>query len=347
MFYFPILRAKQGEIKALLELQFSTQQAIYPVLQVAPPDLEYSGTPVSPDSDYVQKVARTILPALSVGSPLRCFLDLTPASLPDDLLQQLLEAIAEQGGTPQPVYRLTDSEAHARLQRQLIGEPRQAILRVGVAELRPTLPTQLAEAMHRYGLRPDQTLLLLDMGDISTPGLPLGIYELALADAISRTQPLNLAGIIVASAALPTKTEIPKWTWVQFTRHELDVFRNIKAATSAELHFSDYGVGNVITGPMASRPGTPKVRYTTATTYEVMRGQKDTGAGTSMSEQYHRLSGQVVAHQDYSGQTFSWGDDHIYRASFADSKNRGNATTWVTVHTAHHIELVVSMLPAM
>jgi hypothetical protein len=79
MLYFPILRAKKGELAALDPLSVPTKQVIHPVLQVPPPDLARDGSPVAPSSSYVQKMAGNLQGPLQPSSGLVCYLDPAPA----------------------------------------------------------------------------------------------------------------------------------------------------------------------------------------------------------------------------------------------------------------------------
>ena len=350
MLYFPLLRTKKGELDALSTLAASSTAHVQPILQIPPPDLDSNDQPVAPSPTYVGKIIGALRHLLVPGHPLQCYLDPAPAGLDLALLDALLGALASQGGTPYPVFYLAGSDDYARLYRHYIGTPAAAIIRVKEPDLTPTLPTAVQAAMTRYGLTPDQVLVLLDAGDISAPSAPVTLFATAMVAAVFQLQRLGVAGIIVASAALPASVAaLTRWVPAQHLRRELDLFRSVKAATGYDLQFSDYATGNVIEAPSPSRPGSPKVRYTLPAGYEVLKGQKLGRSPFSMSEQFERISRHIVAHPQFAGAHFSWGDAHIYQASqpTLPSTRRGNATTWIAVNTSHHLELVVSMLPAM
>lgn len=350
MLYFPLLRTKKGELDALMSLSASSAPQLYPVLQVPPPDLDENDQPVVASPAYISKVLGAIKNVLIPGSPLRCFLDPAPSGMSAGLLDAMLGAIAAQGGTPSPVFSLTGSDDYATLYRRHIGEPGTVILRVKEPDLIPTLPTAVQAAMTRYHLTPDQVFVMLDAGDISGAGAPVTLFATAMVAAVFQLQRLNVAGIIIASAALPASVAaLTKWVPTQHLRKELTLFSSVKTATGADVHFGDYATGNVIDAPTPSRPGSPKVRYTLPTEYEVMKGQKTGRTPATMSEQFQRISQHIVTHSGFAGSHFSWGDAHIHMCSqpTTPSTKRGNATTWVAVNTSHHLELVVSMLPSM
>ncbi|RYU81809.1 beta family protein [Hymenobacter persicinus] len=348
MLYFPFLRVKKGEINALCTLKPTSKYSVRPVLRIAPPDLDDRGNIVKPSFEYTTKIANTLQAVLAPASNLACFLDPGSSGISGDLLRSLLFSITTSGGKFYPVYNLTGSEEYAQLYKALVGDDLPFILRIHINELNGTLLKRLGNAIDLYGVKLTKAFILLDAGDISAPATPLGLYETGLQGFIFRALNLNPAGIIISSTALPsTITESAKWAQLQFPRKELDFFANVKTGVEGNMHFGDYATGSVSIDPSPSRVGAPKARYTFAHYYEVIKGQKVGPSPYTMSEQFHRISMGIANHTDFPGKDFSWGDEFIYNASQPGAHPRGNATTWVAVNTSHHIEMVVSMLPAM
>ncbi|WP_072008607.1 beta family protein [Hymenobacter sp. IS2118] len=348
MLYYPLLRTKKGELNALSTLKHSSIPHVRPILQIPPPELDMAGIPTAPSGEFVTKIANTVQPILAYNSPFTCFLDISPAGLNHDLITDLLFSIAKVGGTPHPVFKLTGSESYAQLYKKLIGNPKEAIIRITLNEMSSSLMKAVRTALEAYQLEASKTLILLDMGDISDQNLPITLYEGATVGAINQLLRLQVAGVILASGALPMDIQsLPKWKLVPSVRREIDVFRNVRAGAEYNVQFSDYATGNIIKEPTPSRQGSPKIRYTFPNEYGIVKGEKTGRTPNTMAEQFHRLSQFIVKRPDYSGPAFSWGDEFIYQASKEGSHPRGNATTWVAVNTSHHIELVVSMLPAM
>ena len=345
MLYYPLLRTKKGEINALTTLGPEAIAVTRPILQIPPPDRNEKGELVAASSEYVTKIANTLQAVLTVGNLLSCYLDPSPANLGTPLLEDLLFAIGTYGGTPQPVYSLFNSTSYARLYKQLMGAPKAPIIRVRPNEITLSVLDDIKDALWTYQLEAHQTLVLLDAGNIIEHN---GYFELGLKGTVDGLQTLGLASIILASCALPESLEeIAKWKPARYARKEVELFKRIKAATSQDLQFGDYATGSVKIEPNISRMGSPKVRYTLPNCYEILKGQLVGRTPQTMTEQFHRISQHIVSLPEYSGQYFSWGDDFIYKASLSGVQSRGNATTWVSVSTSHHLELVASMLPAM
>lgn len=345
MLYYPLLRTKKGEVNALTTLGPDAVAATRPILQVTPPDRNEKGELVAASSEHVTKIANTLQEILAVGSQLLCYLDPSPANLSSTLLENLLFAIGTYGGSPQPVYSLFNSIPYARLYKQLMGAPKAPIIRVRPDEIAITLLDDIEKAIQLYQLEAYRTTILLDVGNIIETN---GYFEMGLKGTINELKGLGLAGIILASCALPESLEeVPKWKPTTYSRKEAELFRKMKAATRYDLQFGDYATGSVKIEPNVSRAGAPKVRYTLSDHYVILKGQMVGSRPNTMSEQYQRISEYLVSLPAYSGRYFSWGDDFIYKASLGGLQSRGNATTWVSVSTSHHLELIVSMLPAM
>lgn len=346
--YYPLLRTKKGEINALATLPATAAAYLRPILQVPPPDRDEDGALVAPSAEYITRVANTLQAVLAPSSFFTCYLDPSLAGLSTPLLSDLLFSISAAGGAFRPVYTLTGSGAYARLYRQFFDAPDQAVIRIRRQEITLSLADEVEAALKAYSLDARQVFILLDMGNISGPDFSAGFFELALKGTIIELISLGLTSIILASCALPESLEaIPKWEPKQYARREIELFRRMKKATRQHLLFGDYCTGAVIGEPSISRMGAPKVRYTLPECYEIVKGQMVGRTPNTMSEQYHRISQYIVQLPDYPGPTFSWGDNFIYEASKGGMQSRGNAATWVSVSTSHHLALVVSMLPAM
>jgi len=348
MLYYPLLRTKKGEINALATLSPYAAPSLRPILQVPPPDRDEQGALVAPSPEFITKIANTLQAVLAPISPFTCYLDPSPAGLSTPLLSDLLFTISAAGGAFLPVYTLTGSGTYARLYRQFFDAPDEVILRIHRKEISLSLADEVEAALKAYSLDARQVRVLLDMGNISGPDFGEGFFELALKGTIIELISLGLVNVILASCALPDSLEsVPKWKPTPFARREVTLFKSMKKATRQHLLFSDYCTGGVIGEPSISRMGAPKVRYTLPEHYEIVKGQLVGRTPNTMSEQYHRISEYIVHLPSYPGPTFSWGDNFIYEASKGGVQARGNAATWVSVSTSHHLALVASMLPAM
>ncbi len=113
--------------------------------------------------------------------------------------------------------------------------------------------------------------------------------------------------------------------------------------------FGDYAISHPV--PKELDPRTMRmsasIRYTTESEWLVVKGRNVRQFGF---DQYFALSKALVERPEFSGLSFSWGDQYI--ADCADGiTGPGNATTWRKVGTNHHITLVTrelaNLIPAV
>lgn len=349
MLYFPILRTKQGEVKALLSLQQSTIDVISPILQVPPPDMEDDDNQKPLDEAYIDKILKSTEKLFDVPAGLLCYLDPEPAGLPLDLLDRLLTGLDRNPTKPRPLYHFLGNQEYSIAYEDVFGSPQSCVLRIDVNNALQATVAAVTARMQQLDITPSITTLLIDAGDISATNYPLAPIQATVSMLVMQLSGLGFANIAIGSCALPAQqADLKNWIPSTYPRLEVNLFKAVKTATGLELDFADYATGNVITGPGPSRRGLPKVRYTFPTGYYVVKGQKPKLGQPAPDTQYQRLSSMVVSTSHYTHAGFSFGDAHIdYSALASNIGKRGNPTTWVIVNTSHHIELVASMLPSM
>lgn len=86
-----------------------------------------------------------------------------------------------------------------------------------------------------------------------------------------------------------------------------------------------------------------QLRYTIAASWFVVRGRgvKNTGLA-----QIHDLASQVVAHPEYPGPAFSWGNRWLDECA-RHACTAGNQGLWRKVTTNHHLTYVVGQLATL
>ena len=92
--------------------------------------------------------------------------------------------------------------------------------------------------------------------------------------------------------------------------------------------------------PVTMRAG-GKIRYATKECWMIFRGyslQKN-----ERYNQYFNLAQQVVNHECYLGNNTSWGDRH-YEECSKNMTTCGNLTTWVKVDTNHHLTIIAEQV---
>ena len=82
------------------------------------------------------------------------------------------------------------------------------------------------------------------------------------------------------------------------------------------------------------------LRYTLEEEWLIFKGRNVRDYGY---EQFNGLCRTLLQHKEYSGATFSWGDNYISQCA-ADKGGPGNASTWRKVGNSHHLSFVVYQL---
>lgn len=339
MHYFPILKAKQGEIQALSQLHLPTKRRVWPLLQVPPPSIGRRSKAVEPHTAQSIKLLAGRIKSLQA---IRSFLDPVPGQLTPSLLADLLDAFASEPTPPSPVLDLVGSDAYLQDYRLRIGEPEFFCLRLpSDAVTDAGIARSIQRSLTTYRLAPEKGVLLLDMGDVSDPATNIHIYAAAAANMFRHTARLPFIEQVLAAGAFPKAFApgTPSWAAVDYPRRELQLWNDVYA--HGPVSYGDYATSNPNNDPMPGFPGAPKVRYTQGARFVMIKGVETGPPPTTMSEQYHRVSTILSAHAAYGGASMSWGDQHIANCCNPASSTNGSRTTWVGVNTNHHIEYVV------
>ena len=363
--YVPILFGKQGELKALSELDNDTRKGLTPliVLPPIPPrwvDGESEPEPRKSIDAHVSGLAETIMK--SWGSTAPVFLD-GAAIEQEDFLESgddpfagvLNEARAISLGVV-PVIGL-DREAdymqsakdHAK--QSGLG----ACLRLRLDDLSDlaTLDARINSTLEEVALAIADIDLILDYGVLTEATEPLMRSSVPLhLKAIPNIN--NWRSVTVAASSFPKdlsqvrqdsisehpRTEWMLWTWLYARR----------ATLPRMPQFGDYAVQHPEPSELDPRliRMSPNVRYTGELIWLLAKGtayrrKKDKQQSVPANVQYPRLCNMIMQHREWKGASFSWGDGYI-AACANGTDGPGSPTTWRAVGTNHHLTLVVDQL---
>lgn len=356
--YMPVLKARQGERKAL-EAMTEPDSSILPVLEVV--EVDFAGLATEELHSELLKLAGRLGKAWPSGRP-RIVIDTADIELestpdfdlhgelmadPRLITAPLLELLRANGMRAVPVIRLTDTDAYIESLQGLVQDGREpgACLRIGGEDLDDQLiPLDRAveRLLYRYDLGPERVDLLLDFGalaDDNTLGMasPLARFVIPTLDREpwrsfalgAGAFPVNLAEVSAYSIA-----ELPRRDrrfWLQL--HGMQ-FRQ-------PLDYSDYGVAHPLLQTGVAFAAPPQVRYTAGDAWLVLKGRRTDRRG---HKQFFDLCGRLLAERgaDVSPANWSWGDEQIHRAASNAGRDNtdmgpGNASTWRSIATSHHI----------
>lgn len=334
--YYPIIKWKAGEQKAVQQLATGDREPMLPILEL-------------------QKVTGGLTPAhvvvaldkAKIGDwPIG--LDLRPVHVPVTFanLAKYCSAAANAGHVVYPVVQAVDLFAQLNNVTALKGVNGVVLrLRLQMITLAGTL-TAIANVRKVVG-KSVPLHVVYDMGpigEVDTTWL-VGFAEPFVRDTLVQGQatrvaiaggsfPLSLAGFPVGNNLLP--------------RREWQVWQQLRTRPGCEdVRFGDYNVTNPEPlaediDPRAMNPAAA-IRYALDGEWWLLRGR---GAKTSGYGQYNTLCRVLVGDARYAGQNFSYGDDRYHHHAQAGTST-GNFMTWRRDAASHHLVQTVRKLATL
>lgn len=360
--YVPILKGKQGELNALREMNPQELAGAFPLVEVI------DGATVEDRSrdDVIAAALRKIQNAWTRGRPpLRIdAADLESEGDADDrgtgwstdtpAIRVLVDRLAADGISTIPTVRLTDPPAVFRaLAESCARDGHGVLVRVTPNDLDDSvLPLDRLVEARLEDLQigaPELVDIVLDFGAIPDEN------SLALASRLGRylvgdltRQPWRT--VAVAGGAFPsdlsgvqahtigTLPRLDKQLWQNLNRLQLD----------RPLDFADYAVSHPLLPVGGAFAAPPQLRYTTDDAWLVMKGRRQDRRG---HQQFFDICRAIVERE---GPRFSpelsWGDGRIWSAAMSTEVpiiGTGNASTWRSIATSHHVAWVVRSLRAL
>lgn len=354
--YVPILKGKQGELNALSNIGAESANLI-PLLEVVPSGMD-DADPQEAAKDIARFADRLAI-SWTMGEPV--FLD--AGLLPDDLplaqgwppIQHLLVHAEARGVRGIPVVRTTDSAVTRSAVRAALTETQQGsvCLRLGPddTESDEAAPEELIDRLlEDLSVSAADAHLVVDFGVLADEGgirlaSRMARYLLGDIPHLEDWQSFTLAAGAFPSALTDVQAsvfaEIPRTDWL-FWRDTTERLR-----LGRHPGFGDYAIANPSIAQGAAFAPAPQIRYTADEHWLILRGRKGVRRG---SQQFYDICARIVERAEYAGRDFSWGDEYIWQAaqSAPDSAVQlvgpGNASTWRSVATSHHLAKVVDQL---
>lgn len=336
--YYPILKGKAGEFDAWKNVSGRRRAQICPLFEIVPEKDIASDLKKFRDG-IVKSSSRGDVVAIDFSE-----LDYSE-KVSDSGLSPYVWMASELSKTSIHFYavvHLDDGLDRVRDAIQAVGSE-NLLLRVHGVELDPEpLPndTTLENWCIDHQIRPEDIAIMIDLHSIH--GLdPLSVSDLASAALswVADNGPWD--SVILSSSAFPQQiSDLKKGMYHFIERSDAALWKRMKKIMP-DLHYSDYGTrhpdlpqGQIWNGPL------PNLRYTTAAHWIVWREGKDAQQGFST---FYDVCVNIVAHPEYLGAKYSWGDGLI------DNKSRripgpGAGQQWISYGLNHHLELVADRL---
>jgi len=348
--YFPIHRAKMGEITGVGHLSPPTRTRVRPTFEVQKPN----GHDDAPVEEYLAGVASHLLEAWGNRYPLFAdFSQFGPGDRTSDgshcvdyffrcLRQHLMPAIPMTGpeSVRGPGYEYIDAVAgiaHA--------DGRGAALRIPFDELSDAgkLEHAISDSLRALRLEPSSIDLFLDFeslallpADLRTATAIVSVF----VDALRGIGESGFRNIVLCGSSVPERVAKEyDWSALRVERTEFVAWQSlIETFAKVVVKFSDYGAIYALEQD-TNKPVNPpaRIRISTATEHVLWRAPR---------KDYVKLCEQVVASPDFHQEFAVWGTTVLHQCA-RYGRAKGGPTEWVARDTNLHIEVTVRTIESL
>ncbi|BAQ09965.1 hypothetical protein OXB_1494 [Bacillus sp. OxB-1] len=202
----------------------------------------------------------------------------------------------------------------------------------------------LADWLSSYKISPKDVDLILDFKEIDPAGGSLLLDEISLL--ITKFPYLNewRTFTILSTSMTPNLSHLKTGSNSEIPRVEWEIYTNLlKRGLSRFPAYGDYNISSpewFDFDPTVMNIGA-NLKYTVDDRFLIFRGRGVRQHGFS---QFRKLCTDAINHSEFCGQTFSFGDDYIYKCATDSKCSTGNSETWVRVCVNHHLAFVISRL---
>ncbi|WP_051673117.1 beta family protein [Pseudomonas chlororaphis] len=355
--YFPVVRAKAGEIEALKNLSKLDKNSlerctpIFEITKLEGKSLEAarkrSNTPFE---DYLDARAHQIA---EIFRGKHVILDVSQWPIGfsteggEQVLSYICNSLIELGVVVCPVIgydRWEAVEYRETIKSMVLPEKAFYCIRLDSLAIEDLgdvdhLDEIIEDMVLGAGLSEKNTPVLIDIGDVTK--LPMQDVMEIVETAYGHMKGLGFEYIIMAASSIPDsidKAVKDRDSSNLVQRKEMIVWKGFLSANpKASLYFGDYGVRNPRSSDAIATNMNVKIRYTVNNAFFVVRGHSVKGEDGFAQSQ--KLSKKIVESIHYRGAGFSWGDAKIMQCSLG--KLIGSPTNWIAYDTNHHLKTVV------
>jgi hypothetical protein len=354
--YVPILKAKQGEIIALSDLDTNTLDKIFPLLEIPPLPWDFeSDTPKKVPTKHINETLKTIKRHLG-SKPF--YLDFN-----SDLLDfgevagnpwQFIDQTVIEGMAIIPVTTLNRSnEYNAGVKAFIKNFELGCSIRVNydLSDEDPEEPTEeeYSKLLTQLEIEPSSVDIVLDLGSIFEDQVNTVYWATRLV--ISETPFISdWRNFVVSTSSFPASlSPIKKDSMDKLERTEwltwLLLYNNQKKLKRMPV-YSDYSISHPSIVEIDPRimNVTAGIRYTLERDWLIIRGRAIKQKDGYKYDQFRDLCTQLMGCGSYYGADYSKGDEFISECSTNPESTTGNLTTWRKVGNNHHFKVVVELL---
>ena len=349
--YVPILKAKEGEFRALGELDASIKASIVPIFEVPSIPWDYvADAPAKGIDAHLSPVIEKV--RVAWGGAQLAYLDVD--LLPDDSLatgQHAVDALFAEAASANlllvPVAGLERPASEIAAIAAVVGrDGRGLCLRLipddFVSNTGRPLLARIDQVLSDIGVVPVDVDLVLDVGSIPTG--QVGVLTIAWSTIISSLPYLTRwRTFAFAATAFPATLAGISTGITPISRDEWTLYqRLIGTGLPRDPDFGDYAIAHPELSDIDPRlmQMSASIRYTTETEWLIVKGRSVKREGF---EQTLALARLLLTRAEARPSAHCPGCGYIRRRA-AGATSPGNATTWRRIGTVHHLSTVVRQL---
>jgi len=348
--YVPILKWKQGEYQALLNLDERVKKHIVPLIEIPPIGFDHAEKRESKTLDeHIEKIGSRLKQKWGVDL---CLIDFSQLQLQErtdgmQYVSKIFELYRKESCTVVPVIGLDCSENMAKMLKSIATTDGNGLcLRIKSKYLNDKdINEEIEHFLNIVSISRSEIDLLVDFEELPDIG-QIESYMAFSVNSIRNIEKINLwRSFTVAGASFPKDTskssmDKKRLEWLFYNKCYTDFIDGYRLPA-----FSDYGINRPEHTDLDMRVIKPyaKMRYTLDDRWYInigaaVRGPKSRGFG-----QFKELCQNLVAKEFFRGANYSAGDKHIFDC--AEGKiGTGNLSTWVFVSTNQHLVKIVNDL---
>lgn len=360
--YYPFLKGRDGEFRALEGLTVEQREPLTPLIDVPPPSIKFERVDevkwiqIATVDEALDGYAAKIVKAWGQVDP--CLVDLAGFDPADRLasgehpLKGFFSEAWNVGLAAVPVTGLDRDPAQIQAVREVIsGRPLGAAIRLRGPALAQAdgLASALRELLDQLGKEPPEIDLLLDFGEV----IKTRVAETAAAvprviEALPAVQ--EWRSLVLCTGAYPAElgSFVGKNETKELPRRDWELWRQLMTSPgglSRLPSFGDYGIARAdwlspFDPTEMSISG--KIVYTSSEDWVITKGEKL----TTNPLQFHELAQRLRGHPLFLSESHCPSEAQIIRCAEGVG-GPGNLRVWMTIGTRHHLEIVTGQLASL
>lgn len=335
--YVPVLKGKRAEFPALQNLH--SRDHVTPLLEAVP----------TAPADFIPQ---RMTVAWANDTPYFVdFLFWDDEELPESAaathpIRQCFDDVAARGQTAIPVTGTGRSAAYQGAVRHIISSQHHGCAIRLIPEdfdNEAEVPQVLDGLIGYLGVSRNNVDILIDLGTsasmtVAVVSQMFRIFLLALPNiadwrtltVISGAFPMGLAPL---AQGWNLVSRMDWLGWLSLLAHPLQ----------RKPSYGDYTIANPDLPPTGQATTLAQIRYTGTTSFSIFKGG-NVHRHPRRYAQFIDICQALIAMPIFRGQAFSFGDAQVHEKATTAGASSGNAETWRTIGTSHHVETVKSQL---